>query len=434
VGQALHMTTVHVHSASLLALPLAAAALALTTSSPASRQPPTIPLEGRIVFESTRDGAPEIYAMNADGTGTTRLTKDPESDATPAFSTDGTRIVFASSRNGSWDLWRMRDDGTELEQLTDTRANELNPDISSNGELVVFERQFERDTDIYALNVTTREETAIATSFNEEITPSISPDGTRVAYVGRTGSATDFELFNVPVVGGKPRLRRAATTTAIDEQWPAFTPDGKRLVLTRVGRRSSTLATSGPRGLNPRTVKTGGRRPFAPTWSPDTRAIAYTRPDARGVLQIFIHVRETGTERQLTFSRDGRDALPSWTRTERPRGRVAAVAGPPAAFCTIDGTSSGETVDGSNSADTLCGYGGNDKFLARDGHDYLVLGSGNDRAFGHRASDDFDGCTEDPPRKDKIWGDYKTKHVANGDRAWINDSDYTKSTARIRGC
>jgi Tol biopolymer transport system component len=40
----------------------------------------------RIAFESERDGNLEIYVMNADGSGVTRLTNDPASDSTPAWS------------------------------------------------------------------------------------------------------------------------------------------------------------------------------------------------------------------------------------------------------------------------------------------------------------------------------------------------------------
>lgn len=40
----------------------------------------------RIVFQSDRDGNPEIYVMNADGSGLTRLTDDPANDLSPAWS------------------------------------------------------------------------------------------------------------------------------------------------------------------------------------------------------------------------------------------------------------------------------------------------------------------------------------------------------------
>ena len=39
-----------------------------------------LPLPGLIVFASNRDGNQEIYTMNADGSGATRLTGNPASD------------------------------------------------------------------------------------------------------------------------------------------------------------------------------------------------------------------------------------------------------------------------------------------------------------------------------------------------------------------
>ena len=41
---------------------------------------------GKIVFNSTRDGYSEIYSMNADGSGQTRLTDDPDWDGQPSWS------------------------------------------------------------------------------------------------------------------------------------------------------------------------------------------------------------------------------------------------------------------------------------------------------------------------------------------------------------
>ena len=41
---------------------------------------------GKIAFFSGRDGNYEIYVMNADGTGQTRLTDNPAGDATGAWS------------------------------------------------------------------------------------------------------------------------------------------------------------------------------------------------------------------------------------------------------------------------------------------------------------------------------------------------------------
>ena len=44
-------------------------------------------------FTSDRDGSPEIYLMNADGSAMSRLTHDGDK-AFPAWSPDGEKIVF----------------------------------------------------------------------------------------------------------------------------------------------------------------------------------------------------------------------------------------------------------------------------------------------------------------------------------------------------
>ncbi|MDQ6885439.1 MAG: Ig-like domain repeat protein, partial [Candidatus Dormibacteraeota bacterium] len=51
----------------------------------------------RIAFASTRDWASEIYLMQADGSGQTRLTRDYGLDTQPALSPDGTRIAFVTA-------------------------------------------------------------------------------------------------------------------------------------------------------------------------------------------------------------------------------------------------------------------------------------------------------------------------------------------------
>src|SRR5437879_959689 len=79
--------------ASLAACRDAVPPLAPTISRPRFSQVPG-PLEGKITFNSNRNGNFDIFVMNADGSGVTQVTSSPLDERLPLFSPDGTRIVF----------------------------------------------------------------------------------------------------------------------------------------------------------------------------------------------------------------------------------------------------------------------------------------------------------------------------------------------------
>src|SRR5674476_377998 len=66
----------------------------------------------KIAFSSDRDGNNEIYIMDVDGTGQTRLTDNPATDGYPCFSPDGTKIAFMAYRDGNNEIYIMDVDGT----------------------------------------------------------------------------------------------------------------------------------------------------------------------------------------------------------------------------------------------------------------------------------------------------------------------------------
>jgi Tol biopolymer transport system component len=57
----------------------------LTRDRAADSEPAWSPDGARVAFVSTRDRNAEIYAMNADGSGVTRLTRDRAIDSAPAW-------------------------------------------------------------------------------------------------------------------------------------------------------------------------------------------------------------------------------------------------------------------------------------------------------------------------------------------------------------
>jgi Tol biopolymer transport system component len=77
---------------------------------------------GKIVFDTNRDGNYEIYTMNAGGGGQTRLTNNTAVDTLPAWSADGTKIAFSTGRDGNYEIYTMNADGTGQTRLTNNAA------------------------------------------------------------------------------------------------------------------------------------------------------------------------------------------------------------------------------------------------------------------------------------------------------------------------
>ncbi len=105
----------------------------------------------RIAFNSIVDGIGQIYVMNSDGTGIQQVTTNPgttpaflpggifpplRGDITPAWSPDGGRIAFASDRDGNFEIYTMTPAGTDLVRLTETPDQEVSvgwsPKLSRN--------------------------------------------------------------------------------------------------------------------------------------------------------------------------------------------------------------------------------------------------------------------------------------------------------------
>ena len=185
----------------------------LTTTTSYQTQPSWSPDGSKIVFTSYRDGDANIYVMNADGSGQTQLTTSTAHDEWPSWSPNGAKIVFRSLRNGQDDLYLMDPDGQNQTRLTTDPSTEFQPTWSPDGLKIAFCSQRDGNEEIYMINADGTNETRITNnSFSDQV-PEWSPDGTLLAFgSGRSGH---WSIWTMNVDGTNQTLRVAQGTSNI---------------------------------------------------------------------------------------------------------------------------------------------------------------------------------------------------------------------------
>ena len=186
----------------------------------------------------------DIYLMHADGLGVRRLTAAPGYDGRPAFSADGKRIVYQHAEPGSAvsEIFAIDVDGANAAQLTRLGAR--------------------------------------------SVAPFFHPSGAYVVFSSDAGGAGEHALYVVDAAGRRAPLRMADGKGF--DRWPAFSPDGRKLVWT------STRTVDGvPQVFIADWIDRAARRlldlPPPPEEVPPPPVLALTRPGFSD-LDVRVHI------------------------------------------------------------------------------------------------------------------------------------------------
>jgi Tol biopolymer transport system component len=169
------------------------------TSTGTNWDPTWSPDGTQIAFRKAIDGDEEIYVVGADGSGETDLSRSPSTwELDPSWSPDGTRIAFTSVRGNDQgpQIYVMNADGTGVQRLTDSADPHGSPEWSPDGTRIAFATQKNGVWGVDVMNADGSGVQRIAETPGRGASPSWSPDGTQIAY--ETGSVNaDFAELNV---------------------------------------------------------------------------------------------------------------------------------------------------------------------------------------------------------------------------------------------
>lgn len=192
----------------------------------------------RFVFaRETRPGdieRREIYTASLSGNSPeTRITVDGFPDAWPDFSDDGARIVFESTRNGAPRLFLVDASGSmQPTALREDGSDQTQPDWSPNEDRIAFVRVDPLVAPARPSIYTIRSDGSGLTMLTDGGTeadgdrdPSFSPDGSTVLF-SRAVPGDRRILMSVPAAGGTPTPLTAPLGV---DRFPRLSPDGNRL-------------------------------------------------------------------------------------------------------------------------------------------------------------------------------------------------------------
>ena len=223
-----------------------------TTVTNNGRSPAWSPDGSKIAFASDRDtftdGSPDLYVMNGDGTGVTRLTNSPFGDDFPGWSPDQQQLTYTygieeCSSNGSGpqpDVLVINADGTSSRNLTNTVLPDGISDWSPGGSSIAFLRAptgecSDSDPDIFAMDSVGGNERLIVSGPDAEFGPAYSPDGSRIAFV-REFSNPSANLFSsglyVMNADGTDQTKIGPDFRSNDDSRPAWSPDGTKIAFS----------------------------------------------------------------------------------------------------------------------------------------------------------------------------------------------------------
>ena len=225
----------------------------------------------------------------------------------PVFTGDGAGILFEADLASFADLYRIAVAGGPPARLTREHGGSFQPSIGPGGD-VLFTSSRDGVAQVYRMAADGASPRRLTTSRAEELAPLPAPTGGLVAFI----SARDGRdrLYLMRPDGSAVRPLTGDPSPEIDEQAPAWSPDGARLAyLVRSAGETRLWVAEVATGAR-RPLGAGGHRDDQPVFSPDGRHVAFVS-ERDGNADLYVARADGGAVARIT-DHPAADWLPRW--------------------------------------------------------------------------------------------------------------------------
>jgi len=232
----------------------------LTRDAAKDAEPKWSPDGKRIAFKSTRDGNDEIYVMNADGSNAVNVTRNPATDEDCSWSPDSKKLFFASNRDGNFEIYVMLADGTNVRRLTSNQSKDLSPSVSRDGRSIVFVSWRDERDGIHVMNCDGSRVRRLPTTGGN---PRWSADGKSIVFHHATDGNMDIWRINAD---GSDLTR--LTDHPANDGLPSESPDGTSIAFVSTRGDKPGVYLMAKDGRNVRRITPEGEVAMSPCWAP----------------------------------------------------------------------------------------------------------------------------------------------------------------------
>lgn len=256
-----------------------------------------------------------LAIMDYDGDNHRYLTSGRTFVMTPRFSPDGNRVAYFTIVNhqGNVYIYDIHQHTTEL--LGRFKGMSYAPRFSADGKKLLFSIAEGMTSHIFEMDLKTRTKKQLTKVPALNTSPYYSPDGTKIAFVSDRSGTPQIYIMDREGEAGATSAKRI-TFGQGRYYTPVFSPNGQHLAFTKTYNGTFYVGVLKPDGTNERTLAQG----FfveAPTWSPNSQMVMYTRrtqinPRTRSEIARLYSIHISGfNEREVLTPIDATD--PEWS-------------------------------------------------------------------------------------------------------------------------